>query len=420
MDQNTIAFNKVQKDLNTGNEYVPGKGVVPISRTDTPPALVTPPTTSLIDRYATEKNAIRDNPNYNAPAPDENAIRESYRQRNQQYVDAIRSQFDKYINEDTQAKADLTSRTYISNLASGMSGTVSGAGKEFKASETGDKKIRADIADREMAIQKVLQDGDLRASQEFDTRRKEYLNSAQDKYNAEATLNGNIKATAFNDITTLAGSGKSYDDLQKSNPNIIEQYKKETGLDDTSLKAYFLTKIPKQELVDPKGTQLSDGSIVYHQKVTDANGNISIKEVGRIQGEKPIQSTHITDNGVQILYKDGTYKTIGTPGNNKNTVGTPTGFTEEDIQKGKEILSRSGTGGYAGPGIYYAVYKKWIADGGSDKKFKELYPPEVYADPSRVNDYPTFLQPSSAIVKKETKTITPATAPTTATGNRTY
>lgn len=413
---NIDAFNKVQGEQKTGKTYVLGKGVI---SSPAPAPTVTTPVVTLKDRYATQKESIDTNPVYNVPQPDEDKIRNEYRTRNMEYVNAIKSQFDKYINEDIQAKQDLESKTYINNLASGMSGSVSGASKEYKASETGNKKIRETKAQRDLMIANVEKEADLRASQEFDQRRREYLASAKDKALAEQTLSGNIKKTAEAEISNLA-QGKSYLEL---NPKLKELYKKELNLDDEQLQALFISKTPKT-----KEIKLADGSIAYYQQDIDENGDVTMKEVGRITGSKgkTIKDSKITDNGVQILYTDGTYEFKGNDGSKsivptKKIVGTPSNFTQDDIIKGKEILSRSGSNGYASPNIYYAIYKKWIEEGGTEKKFLELYPPNQFANPAEADLYPTMLQPSSSIVKKETKptVVTPTSTPTSPT-SRSY
>jgi hypothetical protein len=112
----------------------------------------------------------------------------------------------------------------------------------------------------------------------------------------------------------------------------------------------------------------------------------------------------LTDNGIQILYTDGSYETRGTPSNNSTTstdiTGTPKGFTQDDIQKGAELFKQYGQGGYAHPAFYVDAYQNWINTGGKASKFLELYPPEMYVAPKDADLVPTFLQPKK--VKKTT------------------
>lgn len=386
------------------------------------PTVPAPVNATLVDRYAKQKESIDSNPNLNISAPDENTIRESYRQRNMQYVDAIRTTFDQYLQQDTQAKQNLEAKAYLGSLAGGRSGSISGASEVYKAAETGEKKVRDTTAQRDLAIAKILQDGDMRASEEFKAKRNEYLSSAKDKAAAETALNGTIKSTALSEIGTLATAGKSYSDLVKTNPRLIEQYKTETGLDDTGLQALFISKVPK-----PTQVKLGDGSIAYYQQETDDAGNVTMKEVGKITGSagKTIKDSKITDNGVQILYTDGTYEFKGNPGdttpsNSKPVTGAPKSFTVDDVDKGKQVLAQSGKGdGYASPGIYVGVYQKWIQDGGTLKKFIELYPPDEFVNPAEADNLPTFLQPSASTIKKSAA-VTPPSSSTPSSSGRTY
>ena len=82
---------------------------------------------TLVDRAAAQKSIIANNAALNVSAPDSNAIRESYRSMAQGTVDAIRSQFDKYVNEDTDAKKALETKAYLGSLAAGLSGSPTGA-----------------------------------------------------------------------------------------------------------------------------------------------------------------------------------------------------------------------------------------------------------------------------------------------------
>ena len=408
---NIDAFNKGQDKQKTGKRYVSGKGVI-----DNPVTSPTPvaPDPTLKDRYVKQRENINTNPVYNVDKPNEETIRNEYRNRNMGYINAIKSQFDKYIDEDIQAKQALESKTYINNLASGMSGSVSGASKEYKASETGNKKIRETKAQRDLMIANVEKEADLRASQEFDQQRKEYLASAKDKELADQALSGNIRKTAEAEISDIA-QGKAYSELS---PKLKELYKKELNLDDEQLQALFISKTPKA-----KEVKLADGSIAYYQQDIDENGEVTMKEVGRMKGSggKEIKGSRITDNGVQILYSDGTYEFKGNAGTEETPIakpskpiaGTPKTFIQDDIAKGREVLSRSGSNGYASPSIYYAVYKKWIEEGGTEKKFLELYPPNQFANPAEADLYPTMLQPSTNVMKKETKeTVVSPTSPT--------
>lgn len=364
--------------------------------------------TTLVDRYASEKSAIKDSPVYNVKKPNEDATRSIYRQRAQATIDAIRSQFDKYLTEDTNAKNRLESKTYVSNLASGLSGSPTGGAKDYKASETGENKIRKTIQDRENLINQAYAEADLRASQDFDKKRTEYLSSQKDKEIAERTLSGNIRATAENDIATYA-SNYSYDDWASSaGPKRVEQYKKELGTDEAGLKLLFLKKKPQETKAFEK--QIGNKYVVGYRDPVTNQTNVETIDLPSDGGDWKFQM--INNEPYFVDTKAGTIKAAtGYSGSAPSPVkGTPKSFTQEDVSKGREMFAQSGKGGYVDPGVYVGVYQKWLSEGGTPEAFIKLYPPEEFVDPKETDLFPTFLQPKTA-KKTTTKTTTATSTP---------
>ncbi len=399
---------------------------------------------SLVDRYNTKTNTEADNIAAMNPAARNalseanmqlgigNPLREQYRANAQGTIDAIRSQFDKYINEDTDAKKALETKAYLSALAGGRAFSPLGATETTKAADVGQKKVRQDIMDREGLIQKAYSEADLRASTEYDQRRKEYLANEKDAATAEKNLNDKVKTSAEGELAAYA-QNRTYDDWAKeAGPAKVQQYMKETGRDEMGLKALFLKNM-KNDLVSSDGTKNADGSVSFYKKVYDESGNLTgVKEAAKITGAatgKTIKDARLTDNGVQILYTDGTYEQTGTPGNNsksgngtgdngeKPITGTPTGFTTADIEQGRKIFQQFGKGGYAEPAFYIDAYQTWINKGGKASKFLEIYPPDEFVNPTEASLLPTYLQPSKKVTKPATTTTTDTTP---STSGRTY
>ena len=398
------------------------------------------PKGTLVDRYGPERTAIENNPAMNVKAPNANRLRDQYRGFAQGTVNAIRSQFDKYIQEDTEAKKQLESRAYLSSLASGQSGSPTGATKTYNAAETGEKKVRQTIAERDSLVEKAYGDADLRSSQEYQRQRAEYLNSASDKYAAEQTLNGNVRTAATNELKTFA-QNRTFDEwANQAGPEKIKQYMEETGMDETALKAFFLVNTPKDELVSASGTKLGDGTVVWHKKVFDDNGNLTgVTEVARIAGSaegKTIKDSRITDEGVQILYTDGTYETKGTgaggatpTSGGKQIVGAPQGINDAAIEEGRSRLSNIGAyQGYANPYLYMDMYTDWIEKGGDRAAFIKYFPPTQYINPehnelkNEEKDGPLIPDYLRSTQKKVTasSTTTPITTTTTTASGRSF
>lgn len=401
--------------------YPAGYGATPASTTPAPSPLVT--------RMAAQTPAP-ENPNApsyllkdvngniisNPGTPTVNPLRDQYRSAAQGTVDAIRSTYDKILNEDTAQKQALESKTYLRTLASGTAGSPIGATETTKASEAGQKKYQADLDEREAKVNAAFSNADLRATDAWNAEQTSYLTASGNQVKAKADLAAKVKTEAENEVAAYTGS-YSYDEwAQKVGTPKVQQYMNETGLDETGLKALFL-KSAKDQLIDVNGTKLSDGSVVFMKKVLDANGNIiGTKEVGRVTGTggKKIKESRITDNGVQILYEDGTYETKGAPGNNIS--GTPKGFTSEDVEKGKQLFQQFGKNGFAEPAFYLEAYQNWVKTGGTAAKFKELYSPDEFINPKDAELLPTFLRPSKAAAAD----ATPPDSSSSSAGGRAY
>lgn len=394
----------------------------------------------LLDRYNSNPNA--DNPFGSGPgssspisssgvdlgvpgfnpgagnAPNSDAFREQYRGYAQATVNAIRSKYDQILSTDEEAKKKLETKSYLRALANGQASAPSGASQETAAADRGQKQISADIQAREAEVAQAFANADLRASADFEKRRTEYLASVKDVNTANETFSKTVKADAEKEIGAYA-STYSYDDWAKQvGPDRLTQYMKETGRDENGLKAMFIAGA-KNDLVSPSGTKLADGSVAFYKKTYDPSGNITgVTEVGRIPASadgKTIKDSRITDNGVQVLYTDGTYKEIGNPGNTPNNsptklTGVPAGFGTDDIEKGRELFKKFGKGGYAEPAFYVDAYQNWINQGGKDSKFLELYPPDEFVNPAEADLYPTYLRPKKVKVTVASTTTTPTPA----------
>lgn len=204
---------------------------------------------TIVDRYKGEKEAIDDNAAFNVEKPNESNIREQYRRNAQSTVNAIQSTFDKYIQEDIAAKQKLESKAYLSGQAFGLGGSPEGAKETYQAAEKGQEQVRQTTAERDAQIAKAYADADLRASEAFQKERELYLGSAADRYKEESALNEKIKTNAMSELEKFA-QARSYDTWAKeAGSGKIEQYMKETGMDENSLKAYFIMKKPAETKV---------------------------------------------------------------------------------------------------------------------------------------------------------------------------
>ena len=357
-----------------------------------------------------------------------NPLREASRAAAQGTVDVIKQQWGRVIEEDKAMKRAGESKAYLSALSGGLAFSPTGAAQTKKAADAGQKKVQQDTDTMNALVNQAFANADLRATQDFMKQQEEYLAAAKDQSKARLDLTEKVKKEAEGEITTFASRYSYSEWAQQVGAPRVQQYMRETGLDEEGIKALFL-KGAKDDIIDKDGTKLSDGSVVFLKKKYDTEGNvIGTTEVGRVAGTggKTIKESRITDNGVQVLYTDGTYEIKGTPGNNpkapasnKPIAGTPQGFTEDDVQKGKDLFTQFGKNGYAEPAFYVDAYQKWVSSGGTAAKFLQLYPPNIYIDYADRNLVPTYMQPTADKTKvKSASPITPAAATTS--GGRTY
>lgn len=371
-----------------GGHFVAGSAPAP---TPTAPAVSTP-SNPLVERYSSDRSTIQNNPALNVPQPNEGAVRDQYRSYAQGTVDAIRSQFDKYIQEDTTAKKALESKAYLSSLAAGMSGSPEGATSTYNAAEKGEVKVRQDKAKEEALIQQAYNGADLRASQEYQRQRTQYIASAKDKAAAESTLNSKVKTTAEGELKTFATT-KSYDEWSKeAGPAKVQQYMKETGMDEMALKQYFINAKPVGDKVIDK--QIGNNWVIGHRNPTTGEVKLDTIPLPDGSGNWKFQTIDgkgyfVDTNTQQIKPATGTNVPSG-----KQIKGAPTGFTDTDVAQGANFLKQSGQGGYASPNMYVALWKQFVeTDGGDQATFLKVYPPDQYINPEDKDLLPTFLQP---------------------------
>lgn len=386
---------------------------------------------SLVDRY---KNTNvtggpskfgNDTTRINEPGTGDSSIvfsedptRAKYRADAQGTIDAIRGTFDRYISDDTEAKRNLESKAYLSALAGGRAGSPSGASEEFKAGQKGEEQVKKDTAARDEAINNILSGADTRASQEFEKKRQEYLAGQKDKNLAEEKLNNNIKATAEGDIKAYAGA-YSYDDwAAKVGPARVQQYMKETGRDEASLRALFIQHKPEGTKVFEK--QVGDNYVIgYKDPIT---GKTSIETIALPKDGGDWKFQIIDKKPYFVDAKRGIVREAsGFSGGGSSPApikGAPEGFTADDIEKGRSLFKQYGSDGYADPGLYVDAYLKWINHGGTADAFLKTYSPEEFVDPQKLDSFPTFLRPKA--VKKTPAPAGSSPAPTPTGSGRTY
>lgn len=264
----------------------------------------------LRDRYSGEKKRIKESFEI-VKAPDEKSIRKAAQRRAQAVINAINRKYREIEAADTQ-QIDLMNREQrAGNIMSGLSGSDVGSRRTVETANEGRELQRKTSRMKEAEIAETLANAEARASEEFRQEKALYISQQKDRFTAEQSLFSRIAEESKTEIAKLASGYKSYDDFKKAKPNLIKQYLEELDTDENGLKAIFLAG-QEPDLLS-KTPQIVGSKAIWFTQGPD--GTISQTSIDLPEGAKEIASSRITDGGVQVLYTDGTYKTIGTPGN---------------------------------------------------------------------------------------------------------
>lgn len=297
--------------------------------TPTPPTPA--PSATLTDRYAKDKAGLAAafGP---TTAPDEDQVKETYRQNAQSAIDAINTKYATIEAQDRNTVDLMNREQRASNVLNGLSGAQMGGARTVDTATKGADLVKRTAAQKDSEVQAALSNAETRGTEEFDRQRTEFITNSKDKFAAEQAMASKIKDNAKAEITTLAGN-MSYDDLATKNPALLKQYQSELGVDENGIKALFLSG-SKGSLLSDTPQIVGNKAIWFSQK---PDGTISKTEVEVPAGSSKIKDSRITDHGIQVLYEDGTYKVLG-GGIGGGGTDDSSSFSNDD----KQALSRAG------------------------------------------------------------------------------
>ena len=332
---------KIVKGPANRDVLIDAKGNITRYLDDQPAPGVTPPKT-LQDRYSVGKTAIDNSGAYDLPKPDKNTFLEEARQRAQSLVNAVNSKFASIEASDREAIDLMNREQRASNVMSGLSGSTSGSARTIQTAKQGEALQKRTASQKASEIESIYTDAETRGTNEFLNERNAYISQQKDRLSAEQGLRDKIQTQAFSELDRLGSNGQTLADIRLKNPKLVEKYMEETGLDESGLESYLLTKTPKGEIINKEGTKLADGTVVYHSYTKDEQGNITgVKEIGRVQGTggKAIEKSEISSDGIFILYKDGTteFKKTYTGKEASKNSSTTKSTKEEKVSKDEEF-----------------------------------------------------------------------------------
>lgn len=251
------------------------------------------------------------------------ASRESLLRQNQAYaatqrqarIDAINQTFAPRVKREEDAGAARLARVDALNFKSGI------VGSGVDTTKTGEQKGLSEAAMKALEQEKALMINDA-----FNASEKLARDLTDDAYTAATkSAEANVAASknrldsALNILKTFGSSGKinSSADLQKTDPASYNTLKTASSMTDAEIDTYLKVNAPKGTY-EWSQAQVK-GSTMYVPTMKNGKPGVEAIDLG-FTPDKVIKTTVETDQGVEIIFTDGTYKTIGAP-------KTTTGFT---------------------------------------------------------------------------------------------
>lgn len=316
----------------------------------TAPAPTATPTTAPARTPSLYEKALSDRTAATKSYEDALATASTYAaQQRQARIDAINTAFAPRIQREEKAGADRMQRVKALTFKSGITGSGADTTKLGEQSNLNSKALQDIEASKAMAIQEAFDKADAlavsMANQTYDRSSKTAeANVAEAKYKVDS---------AMEILKSFGTAGvKTAQDLLNADKSTYDNLKKTTGMSDSEVDTYL-------KINAPKGTYQWDQAKFNGNKMyvpTIKNGVPAMEEVTlNFTPTKEVQGVTKTDTGVFVLYKDGTYQTVGIPGNEKKPtpadikvfvnqqMATPEFKKLTDEQKADYIRSQGGT-----------------------------------------------------------------------------
>lgn len=302
-------------------------------------------------------------------------------------IDAINTAFAPRISrEKTEGDARL-SRVAALNVRSGIVGSGVDTTKLGDQKSSNDKSLQAIEDAKATAIQEAFGWADELARQ----RAEDIYKSNKEGAEANVKRYQDQTNTALEALKAFGKSDVTADKLKVADPNTYNTLRDVSGMSDAQIDAYLKVNAP--EGTYQWSAAEINGSTMYVPKVV--NGKVTMEKVdmGFVPAaNKKVNSTVKTDDGVLVIYGDGTYDVIGGNGV-ENISGFKDSKVETDIRADAVALMDSVDAGELTIDKAYA-------------RLRKLYSPEEVTDDA--------LRGLLDIQSQETGDTT-ATSPTTST-----
>lgn len=242
-------------------------------------------------------------------------------QMRQARIDAINQAYAPRIQREKEEGDARLSRVAALNLRTGTVGSGFDTTRTGEQKSLNEKALQALEAEKAQAINEAFGWADELSRQ----RASEIYEDTKEAANAKVTRYKEQAETALSALNIFGAQNVTADQLKTVDPKTYETLRDVSGMSDAQIDAYLKAHAP-EGTYQWNAAQIS-GSTMYVPKIE--NGKIVMDKVdlGYTPG-KEYKTTVKTDEGVLVIYSDGTYDVLG--GSTGN--GTITGFKNAEVE----------------------------------------------------------------------------------------
>lgn len=181
--------------------------------------------------------------------PDQEKIFSTNRRLAQGRIDSIEAERDRIIADDLKAGEALQARTRALNVNSGLGGSDFAAKNAQGVDNEINKVVESRRREAQAKIESVLNDVELRSTEQFQQERATFMQNAANKIDLIDKFNENLRTQAKADVSALAANGMTLDELKTNEPEMYDQLLTDVGGSESLLNAYFASSVPQDQVL---------------------------------------------------------------------------------------------------------------------------------------------------------------------------
>lgn len=320
--------------------------------------------------------------------PDKEKIRTEKLADAQALIDALNEEFNRKLQAEELVGQNREGRTRALNVAGGLGGSGFASAAAQKT-EDYNKTITDSIAkERDARLSTILTGVKNETNEDYEARRKEYIQQADDQIAADKEFKAQAKTDALTRLDNIAKSNITAEQLKTEEPEVYNNLLRDSGLSDLEFDSIMNAKSVTPIKYEYK--ELKDGTLL---KIGDDG---TTKEVGNYappSTEKNWKIEPMTDGSLYWVTKDPdgnitdfqkfqTDKKTGTSGSSSVTAKAKK--AEDIATMTKELSAVVGAEDpYISPQDYLKAKKLWIQEGYSPEEFDDQF--EGFRNPNNPN-----------------------------------